>query len=65
MRGKNPQLYPFTGLFLPFLGYTARMPLFSRISPVDGIVCIAKRFITIENIIPSPHHKKVKQTLLF
>ena len=32
MRGKNPQLCPFTGLFLPFLGYTARMPLFSRIS---------------------------------
>ena len=34
MSGKNPQPCPFTGPFLPFLGYTARMPLFSRISPV-------------------------------
>ena len=26
---------PFYGTFLPFFGYNARMPLFSRISPED------------------------------
>ena len=33
MRGTDPQLCPFTGLTCPF-SYTARMPLFSRISPL-------------------------------
>ena len=37
MSGKNPQLCPFSGLFLPFLGYTARTPLFSRKSPVRNL----------------------------
>ena len=33
-RGKKPQTMPFYWSFLPFFGYTARMPLFSRISPL-------------------------------
>ena len=33
MRSKNPKLCPFTEFFLPFFGYTARMHLFSKISP--------------------------------
>ena len=32
MRGKIPELCSFTCLFFPFLGFTARMPLFSKIS---------------------------------
>ena len=41
MSGKNPQLCPFSGLFLPFLGYTARTPLFSRKSPARSFFNIA------------------------
>ena len=40
IRGKNRQLCPFYWTFLPFFGYAAGMPLFSRITPGLGSVTV-------------------------
>ena len=46
-KGKNPQLYPLLDI-LPFLGYTARMSLFSRISTSYNPCTLLKKDFTLQ-----------------
>ena len=51
---------PFTGLFLPFLGYTAHMPLFFRISPAS-----LQRLFRTQPKIPTVLIIRPKKVVLF